>query len=113
MVVLPKSESFRQNRKAGIATDYFNQESKGDRLRKFGSVRFGVDYFMDNRNTFTISQNFVTGKEINDETQDQRYTNLNNELTQYGDRIANSKTISTGAIPNSCTSISFPKQAKS
>lgn len=87
---IAKSKSFRQNRKAGIATDYFNQQSEGDRLRKFGSVRFGVDYFMDNRNTFTISQNFVTGKESNDETQDQRYTNLNNELTQYGDRLANS-----------------------
>ncbi|WP_425476371.1 TonB-dependent receptor plug domain-containing protein [Paraflavitalea speifideaquila] len=88
---IAKSKSFRQNRKAGIATDYFNQQSEADRFRKFGSVRFGVDYFMDNRNTFTLSQNFVSGNDRNDETQDQRYTNLNNELTQYGDRIANSK----------------------
>ncbi len=58
-------------------------------MRKFGSVRFGVDYFMDNRNTFTLSQNIVSGNDRNDETQQQRYTNLSHDLTQYGDRLAN------------------------
>ncbi|WP_276481735.1 TonB-dependent receptor domain-containing protein [Paraflavitalea pollutisoli] len=85
------SKSFRENRKAGIAQNYFNQVSDADRLRKFGSVRFGVDYFLDNRNTLTLSQNFVNGNDRNDETQSQRYFTLNNDLTQYGDRLANSK----------------------
>jgi outer membrane receptor protein involved in Fe transport len=87
---IAKSESFRQNKVGGSLQDYFNQRSSSDRFRKFGSVRFGVDYFMDNRNTFTISQNFVSGNNTNDETQDQQYRDLGHNLTQYGDRITNS-----------------------
>lgn len=88
---IAKSESFRQNRKAGVLQDYFNQYSSSDRLRKFGSVRFGVDYFLDNRNTLTLSQNFVSGNSTNKEKQDQQYHDINHTLTQYGNRIADNK----------------------
>lgn len=88
---IAKSESSRQNKSGGVLQNYFNQRSSSDRLRKFGSVRFGVDYFMDNRNTFTLSQNFVSGNNRNDETQYQRYSDPGHNLTQYGDRISNSK----------------------
>lgn len=88
---IAKSESFRQNKVGGILQDYFNQQSSSDRLRKFGSARFGIDFFMDNRNTFTLSQNFVSGNNINDETQQQQYRDLGHNLTRYGDRISNNK----------------------
>jgi outer membrane receptor protein involved in Fe transport len=88
---IAKSNAYRLNRKAGEPQDYFNQSSTSDRLRKFGSVRFGVDYFLDNRNTITLSQNFVSGNNSNNEKQDQQYRDLSNTLTQYGTRTSDSR----------------------
>ncbi|MGH2566274.1 MAG: TonB-dependent receptor plug domain-containing protein, partial [Ginsengibacter sp.] len=65
------SESYRQDKTNGIVDDYFNQYSKNERNRKFASVRFGLDYFIDNRNTLTLSQGLVQGRFANDEWQDQ------------------------------------------
>lgn len=85
---LAKSESKRQNKDNGIITDYFNQQSKTDRLRRFQNVRFGMDYFIDNRNTISISQNFVKGRFTNYETQAQQYLDVNQQLTQTGARTS-------------------------
>jgi outer membrane receptor protein involved in Fe transport len=87
---LAKSESHRQNKDNGVVTDYFNQISETDRLRKFHNFRFGMDYFIDNRNTITISQHFVRGRFINFETQSQQYLDVNQELVQTGSRYSNS-----------------------
>ena len=46
-----KTETNRENKSDGIVDDYFNQVSSNDRLRRFQSIRFGADYFIDNRNT--------------------------------------------------------------
>lgn len=88
-----KSESIRQNKDQGVITDYFNQQSLNDRLRRFQSFRFGLDYFIDNRNTITIMQHFVNGRFGNDESQSQQYYDKNLLLTQTGKRtsIGNSK----------------------
>lgn len=83
-----KSQTFRQNKKAGVVQNFFNQNSFNDRLRRFSSVRAGVDYFIDNRNTLSLSQNFVKGKFSNDQTQEQEYLNANEVLERYGDRIS-------------------------
>jgi outer membrane receptor protein involved in Fe transport len=70
-------KTLRQNKSNGIVQNYFNQQSINDRMRKFTSARFGFDFFIDNRNTITLSQHFVDGKFTNDEYQDQEYlTNL-------------------------------------
>jgi outer membrane receptor protein involved in Fe transport len=83
-----RSEAQRENRNNGVATDYFNQETFTDIKRKFTSVRFGADYFINNRNTLTFSQNFVDGKFSNDENQDQEFLDINKELTQIGERTS-------------------------
>ncbi|MGN6619330.1 MAG: outer membrane beta-barrel protein [Ilyomonas sp.] len=66
-------ETYRENRKNGIATDYFNQNSDNERKREFSSVRFGIDYFIDDKNTLSFTQGFVNGKFNNDEVQHQSY----------------------------------------
>ena len=86
-----EGRSFRQNKRAGVVTDYFNRFSTNDRLRRFGSVRFGLDYFMDNRNTFSITQNIVNGKFGSDETQRQEYLDINRNLTQLGSRFSDNE----------------------
>ncbi|MEO6546369.1 MAG: outer membrane beta-barrel family protein [Ferruginibacter sp.] len=77
-----KGQTLRQNKRNGIVTDYFNQYSVNNRSRNFNSLRFGADYFIDNRNTLTLSQNFVRGRFGNTETQDQEYL-ASNRILQY------------------------------
>ncbi|MDX2045710.1 MAG: outer membrane beta-barrel family protein [Chitinophagaceae bacterium] len=86
-----RTETFRQNKSNGITTDYFRQYSATERLRRFTSARFGMDFFMDNRNTFTLSQNFVKGRFSSIENQHQLYYDINDILTRTGDRLADSR----------------------
>ncbi len=86
-----ESRAFRQNKKGGQITDYFNRFSTNDRLRRFGSARFGLDFFMDNRNTFSITQNIVDGKFSSNEVQRQEYLDINNYLTQLGSRFSDNE----------------------
>lgn len=86
---LAKSESRRQNKDNGTITDYFNQQSKTDRLRRFQNFRFGMDYFIDNRNTITISQHFVRGRFTNSETQSQEFLDNDQQLVRNGLRYSN------------------------
>jgi outer membrane receptor protein involved in Fe transport len=83
--------AFRQNKVNGLVENYFNQFSWNNRMRKFTSGRFGVDYFLDNRNTLTLSQNFVEGRFTNDEEQNQEYLNSNKTLERTGKRFSNGK----------------------
>lgn len=88
---LAKGRSFRENKRAGVTTDFFNRYSTNERLRRFGSLRFGLDYFIDNRNTLSLTQNIVNGKFTNDETQRQEYYDVNKRLTQLGNRFADNE----------------------
>ncbi len=82
-----RSSAQRQNKDNGKVTDYFNQETITELSRRFISVRFGADYFINNRSTLTFSQNFVKGSFSNDENQDQEYLDINQQLYQYGERF--------------------------
>jgi outer membrane receptor protein involved in Fe transport len=86
-----KSESVRQNKDRGIITDYFNQLSTNDRRRKFNNIRFGADYFLNSRNTISVSQNFVNGRFFNYQTQNQEYFDEDYVLTQTGKRTSDYK----------------------
>ncbi len=109
---IAKGESKRQNKDNGVITDFFNQVSETDFTRKFTSVRFGADYFIDNRNTLTISQNFVKGRFSNTEDQDQEYLDVNQQLTLLGERRA----LSANEFNRSNTQLNykfdFPKQGQ-
>lgn len=86
---LAKGKTLRQNKKGGLITDYFNQYSENERSRNFNSIRFGMDYFIDNRNTVTVSQDFVSGDFGNLETQQQEYLNADALLQYNGLRTTN------------------------
>lgn len=107
-----KGETQRANKSAGVVTDYFNQVSQTERNRRFTSARFGLDYFIDNRNTITISQNFVNGEFDTDQRQDQEYLNRSNVLTSTGLRTNRS----TSGFDRSNTQLNFlhtfPKEGK-
>lgn len=87
----PKSETYRQNKNNGIIEDYFNQFALTDRNRRFASFRFGMDFFLDNRNTFTLTQNFGGGRFINNEEQHQEYLDINQQPEHYGFRTSDGK----------------------
>lgn len=88
---IANGRTFRQNKRAGQITDYFNRYSSNDRLRRFASIRFGLDYFIDNRNTLSLTLNMVNGNFTNNETQRQEYLNVNRILTQTGERFSDNK----------------------
>jgi outer membrane receptor protein involved in Fe transport len=106
------SKSFRQNKRNGVIGSYFNQLSKNQRSRKFTSTRFGVDYFIDNRSTFTVSHNIVNGRFGNEEIQDQEYLNSDKILDRYGSRTS----LSSFSFDNSSTealyTLKFPREGK-
>ncbi len=81
-----KSNSDRTNKEDGITKDYFSQKAVNDRGREFKSIRGGLDYFIDNRNTLSFSQGYTQGDFSNNQNQDQDYFDINKNLTQYGKR---------------------------
>lgn len=83
-----KGMAYRINKSGGVPKDYFNQETITDRQRKFSSIRFGADYFIDKHNTITVSQGFVSGRFNNTEHQQQLYSDLNQQTTGTGTRYS-------------------------
>lgn len=107
-----RGETFRQNKRNNQVTDYFNQFSNNDRMRRFASVRFGFDYFIDNRNTLTLSQNFVKGRFSNDEEQDQEYLDISRVLVQRGFRQSESNAEFDRSSTQLLFTHKFPEQGK-
>ncbi|OQP64519.1 outer membrane beta-barrel family protein [Niastella populi] len=87
----PKSETYRINKQNGIVENYFNQFAFSDRTRRFYSVRFGMDFFLDNRNTFTLTQNFGAGRNANYEEQNQEYLDINQQAEHFGFRTSDNR----------------------
>jgi len=81
-----KSEAYRINKSNGAVRDYFDQLSENDRSRRFNSVRFGLDFFLDNRNTFSFTQGFTKGKFGSEEDQRQQYYDNLKVLNRLGIR---------------------------
>ncbi|HRP34229.1 MAG TPA: outer membrane beta-barrel protein, partial [Agriterribacter sp.] len=82
-----KGRTLRENKWQGVTRDYFNQHSTNSRHRQFSSINFGFDYFIDNRNTLSITQRFGGGNSKNKEEQNQEYLNSVKELQYIGDRV--------------------------
>jgi len=81
-----EGKTLRENKLEGVTKDFFNQYTENERLRKFNSINFGVDYFMDNRNTFTITQRIGGGRSTGKEVQQQEYLNSDEVLEYNGTR---------------------------
>ncbi len=107
-----KGYARRQNKKGGMVTDYFNQNSLNSRDRNFNSIRFGVDFFMNNHNSFTLSQDMMKGKFGNNEVQDQEYLNSSKVLQQYGVRNTEGNSGFTRNSTRLNYKLTFPKKGK-
>lgn len=107
-----QGRTLRENKLNGVTQDYFNQYTLNDRMRRFGSARFGFDFFIDNRNTITLSQGYVTGRFTNDEEQDQVYLNAAGELEYYGERFADARSKFSRNNSRLSYKHSFPEQGK-
>lgn len=105
-----KSESERHNKKDGIITDYFKQVSNTDRDRVYSSIRFGLDYFIDNRNILSISQGFSPGSRGGDERQSQQYLNNAKQLFQTGERLSQNSSRYNRNYSRINYTHNFPKQ---
>ncbi|WP_160711140.1 outer membrane beta-barrel family protein [Chitinophaga solisilvae] len=84
------SRLFRKNIGADTTT-YMEQLQDGDFYRKFQTGRIGFDWFIDNRNTITISENITGGNfnRYNDQTVNESDMQLNR--VRYGTGIDNTK----------------------
>lgn len=107
-----KGSSFRANKREGVVTDYFYQNSVNSRRRNFNSVRFGADYFIDNRNTLSISQGMVNGRFRNRENQAQEYLAQNRELMRYGQRESHNQFEFNRSNTDLNFTHKFPKEGK-
>jgi outer membrane receptor protein involved in Fe transport len=107
-----KGQTLRQNKKNGVVSDYFNQHSINERSRNFTSIRFGTDFFINNRNTVTISQDMAKGKFGSKETQDQEYLDQAQTPEYYGERISNGNFEFNRKSTRLSYKYSFPKQGK-
>ncbi len=104
-----RGHTLRQNKKAGVITDYFKQNSVNNRSRNFNSIRFGADYFINNRNTITLSQSFVEGRFASVENQDQQYFSNSDILQRYGVRVADGKSTFNRRSTRLNYTFTFPK----
>jgi outer membrane receptor for ferrienterochelin and colicin len=53
-------ETYQQNL-TGVPQTVFTQSSNNEMEGRFGNIRAGIDWFMDNRNTLTLSGNYTRG----------------------------------------------------
>ena len=86
-----KGRTLRENKWQGVTRDYFNQNSVNTRDRKFSSINFGFDYFIDNRNTVSVTQRFGGGNSKNDEQQQQEYLGSDKILQYHGNRSSDGR----------------------
>lgn len=107
-----RGETKRENRNNGMTEDFFNQVTTNDRTRKFASLRFGIDYFLDNRNTITLTQGLVRGRFTNHEEQDQEYLDAFRNPEYFGSRIAEARSRFNRNNSRLSYKHSFPEQGR-
>ncbi|ASZ12062.1 TonB-dependent receptor family protein [Chitinophaga pendula] len=79
------------NRVNGVPTDtnYLRQVSESRNGAQFQFGRFGLDYYLDNRNTLSVSQNIVAGKFSVFEDLGSEFLNSSKQLQTANDRVNN------------------------
>ncbi|MBS1748725.1 MAG: TonB-dependent receptor [Bacteroidetes bacterium] len=105
-------ETNRENKKHGITQDYFNQYSYNNRNRKFTFLNFGIDYFIDNRNTLSVTQRLGSGRFRNDETQQQEYLSSDETLLYSGYRTNTGPSLFDRKSTRLSYKYTFPKQGQ-
>ena len=96
----------------GQIEKYYNQKDTNVMKNTFQFARVGFDYYINNRNTLTISGNYVNGATTLNDFQHYNYGNVNDSIFTKGDRINSTHTnwqTYSGKIDFQHT---YPKQGK-
>lgn len=93
----------RTNILPGKDTNYLHQRTDGKSQPLFQFGRFGLDYFLDNRNTISISQHIVAGKFKNSEDLRSEFSGKDKVLRNVNDRLNNN----TFGFNNYATQLGF------
>ncbi|GEP91187.1 TonB-dependent receptor [Chitinophaga terrae (ex Kim and Jung 2007)] len=79
---------FRKNL-GSDTTNYTEQLENGDFYRRFQTGRIGFDWFIDNRNTLTISENITAGNFNRYNNQVINESDIHQQLVRYGNGVNN------------------------
>jgi outer membrane receptor protein involved in Fe transport len=80
-----------RNNFADNPVNTIHQDNDNTTRGQFAFTRFGLDYFIDNRNTISVTQSFVFGKNNTSDLNDFRYDTAGVYTTQYRDNYALNK----------------------
>ncbi|MDA3614128.1 TonB-dependent receptor domain-containing protein [Polluticaenibacter yanchengensis] len=87
----------RYNATENSPTTFITQDVDGTNKGSFRFIRGGMDYFMNNRTSFTVGGNYMKGNFGNDEDNRQRYDSMYSPAkVEFGTR----KTVSDGYFQN-------------
>jgi iron complex outermembrane receptor protein len=105
--------SSRQNLVADSSnTSFFSQASKNENNNGNNGARFGFDYFMDDHNTFTISQGLNYSRSDNEDNIHLNYMDGKRETLRFGDRNNNSNNHSSNNNTNLNYKHTFGKESQ-
>lgn len=103
--------SSRQNLVADSShTSFFTQSSKNENTNSNNGGRFGFDYFLDDHNTFTISQGINRSRSNNEDNIYLNYMDEKRETLRYGNRNNNSDNHSSNNNTNLNYKHTFAKE---
>ena len=96
----------------GNVNDYFNQDNTTNQSNRFQFGRIGIDYFINNRNTITLSENVVFGNFLTSDVQNFDFLDKNSAKVNGGFRINNSQSGFQNFTSQLLYKKTFPKVGK-
>lgn len=91
-------------------TSYFSQASKNENHNSNNGGRFGFDYFMDDHNTFTISQGLNFNQSDNEDNILLNYLDVKKDTLRYGNRSNSSNNHNNNVNTNLSYKHTFGKE---
>jgi len=91
-------------------TTYFSQASKNENHNSNNGGRFGFDYFMDDHNTFTISQGLNFNQSDNEDNILLNYLDVKKDTLRYGNRNNSSNNHNNNVNTNLSYKHTFDKE---
>lgn len=95
-----------------IPTSYYEQNNTNLSSNLMQNARLGLDYYVNNRNTLTLSQGMTYGHFNNEDDQTFSQTNASDSLLSHGDRSTSQKTSFTNYNSQVMWKHTFPKKDK-
>jgi len=108
-IVLPPPITLGGN---SVVEKYYNQNDTNHMKNTFQFARVAIDYYIDNRNTLTLSGNYVHGAFNGNDYQHYSYNDINNSFITGGDRINSTRTSFQNFTGQLNYQHTYPKQGK-